>query len=420
MTTPQAPEAGKKEVLTIFLIVLVDVLSLTIIIPLLPFYAERFGASAQTVGLLITAFAFCQFLAGPILGELSDRMGRKPILILSQIGTFIGLLIFAQATTLTVIFIARIIDGITAGNLTVAQAYISDHTPPQKRAQSFAMLGIAFGVGFLIGPSISGLLADYGMHVPIYVASGLSLCSILCTMILLPREPGVAAGKPHKKILDLVTQAFNPKTYAPFFKREELRGLLIQMFLYIFSFTMFTGGFALFAERQLLWNGHPFGAREVGYYMGFMGAVGIVVQAKIVGLLVKKWGERKLMNVGLFSMCIGYAMMGFVHSLWILPFVAIIANFGAGVVRPSVTSLISQSSARNEQGAVMGVAQSLGSMGQILAPILAGFLIEKHWLTGWSCISGFMALSGLLFYHRNYLKRSNQKSVPNDPQKIST
>jgi MFS family permease len=409
-----------KELATIFLIVLVDVLSLTIIIPLLPFYAEKFGATAQTVGLLITAFAFCQFLAGPILGELSDRMGRKPILLLSQIGTFIGLLIFAQATTLTVIFIARIIDGITAGNLTVAQAYISDRTPPQKRAQSFAMLGIAFGIGFLIGPSVSGLLAGRGMHFPIFVAAGLSFCSILCTTFLLPREAGVAANKEHKKILNLVTQAFDPRMYMPFFRREELRGLLIQMFLYLFSFTMFVGGFALFAERQLVWNGHPFGAREVGYYMGFMGAVGIIVQAKMVGWLVKKWGERKLMNVGLFSMCIGYSLMGFVHSLWVLPFVAIIANFGAGVVRPSVTSLISQTSGRSEQGAVMGVAQSLGSMGQILAPILAGFLIEKHWLIGWSCTAGFMALTGLLFYHRNYLKRPNQKPIADQPQKITT
>jgi MFS family permease len=404
--------SANKELLTIFLIVLVDVLSLTIIIPLLPFYAEKFGATAETVGLLITAFAFCQFLAGPILGELSDRLGRKPVLLFSQIGTFIGLLIFAQATSLLLIFIARIIDGITAGNLTVAQAYISDRTPPQKRAQAFAMLGIAFGIGFLIGPAISGLLANRGMHVPIYVAAGLSLASVLCTTFLLPREAGVAQNRAAKKISRLLTQAFDPREYLPFFRREELRGLLIQIFLYIFSFTMFTGGFALFAERQLVWKGHPFGAREVGYYMAFMGFVGIIVQAKIVGWLVKKWGERKLMNVGLFAMGFGYAAMGFVHDLWTLPVVAVLANFGAGVVRPSVTSLISQTAHREEQGAVMGIAQSLGSIGQILAPILAGFLIEKHWLIGWSCTAGFIALIGLILYHRHrFFRRRPAASV---------
>jgi MFS family permease len=403
-----------KELLSIFLIVLVDVLSLTIVIPLLPFYAERYGASAQVVGLLITAFAFCQFLAGPILGELSDRLGRKPILILSQLGTFIGLLIFARATSLFFIFLARIIDGITAGNITVAQAYISDHTPPQKRAQAFALIGVAFAIGFMLGPPLSGLLVGYGFSAPIYLSAALSMTSILCTFFLLPKEGAPARSSGKIKYVKLITQAFAPSAYAPFFRRAELRGLLLQFFLFMFSFTLYIAGFALFAERQLVWNGHPFGAREVGIYMGLMGCFSIIVQGKMVGYLAKIWGERKVTMVGFGSMFLGYSFFGLVHSLWVLPIVAILGNFGSGVVRPSVFSLISQASDRREQGAVIGVAQSLGSLGQIVAPIIAGFLIEKHWLLGWSCAAGFVAGIALLFS-----KRSNQISITNNPQQVA-
>src|SRR5678809_980453 len=171
----------KSPLLSIFLIVLVDVLGLTIILPLLPFYAESLGATPRVVGLLVSAYAICQLLAGPPLGHLSDRIGRRPVLLVSQIGTCIGFLILAYAHTLWLVFLARIIDGLTAGNLTVAQAYIADVTDVQKRTKSFGMIGIAFGIGFLIGPGITGFLAQFGNTYPIFAAAGLSFTSILCT-----------------------------------------------------------------------------------------------------------------------------------------------------------------------------------------------------------------------------------------------
>src|SRR5438477_7489836 len=171
----------KSPLLSIFLIVLVDVLGLTIILPLLPFYAESLGATPRVVGLLVSAYAFCQLIAGPPLGHLSDRVGRRPVLLVSQIGTCIGFLILANAHTLWVVFLARVIDGLTAGNLTVAQAYIADVTDEKNRTKAFGLIGIAFGLGFLVGPGISGLLAGYGPAYPILAAAGLSLTSILCT-----------------------------------------------------------------------------------------------------------------------------------------------------------------------------------------------------------------------------------------------
>src|SRR6478672_7131496 len=172
--------------LSIFLIVLVDVLGLTIILPLLPFYAESMGATPRIVGLLVSAYAICQLIAGPPLGHLSDRVGRRPVLLVSQIGTCIGFLILGFAHTLWVVFLARIIDGLTAGNLTVAQAYIADVTEPENRAKSFGIIGIAFGLGFLVGPALSGYLAQFSKTYPILLAACLSFTSIMCTYFLLP------------------------------------------------------------------------------------------------------------------------------------------------------------------------------------------------------------------------------------------
>ena len=157
----------------------VDVLGFTIILPLLPFYSERLGASPTVIGELVSVYAVCQLIAGPILGQLSDRLGRRPLLLVSQAGTLAGFLLLAFSTHIWMLFVARAIDGATAGNLTIAQAYISDVTRPEERAKSFAVIGIAFGFGFLVGPAISGYLAHYGYQAPIFAASALSFTTIL-------------------------------------------------------------------------------------------------------------------------------------------------------------------------------------------------------------------------------------------------
>ena len=178
--------ARRSPLFPIFLIVLVDVFGLTLVIPLLAIYAEHFGATPFQATLLVSTYAVCQLVSGPILGSFSDHYGRKPVLLVSQMGTCLGFLLMARADALWIIFVSRIIDGATAGNLTTAQAYISDNTAPENRSKSFALIGIAFGVGFFIGPSVTGLLATYSLNAPIYLAAGLSLTSILCTTFLLP------------------------------------------------------------------------------------------------------------------------------------------------------------------------------------------------------------------------------------------
>jgi DHA1 family tetracycline resistance protein-like MFS transporter len=395
----------KRPLLAIFLIVLVDVLGLTILIPLLPFYAESFGASATAVGLLQSTYAGCQLIAGPPLGSLSDRLGRKPVLLVSQLGTFAGFLILASAHNLWVVFLARAIDGLTAGNLSIAQAYIADVTTPKQRMSAFGLIGIAFGVGFVLGPGASGYLsAHYGYHVPIFCAAGLSLLSILGTAFLLPsvtavadaaqpaaplaseEEAPVAPGGRRLRILDW-------KIYGTYFRRPVLGGLLWEFFLYTFAFAVFMGGFALFAERR---QGLLFGTKQVGYVLTYSGILGVLIQGSIRSKRVHKFGEVNLVTLGFAMGTIGYALLGLTYGIPLLLVAATFSSIGNGLVRPALTSLITQQVGREEQGVVLGLNQSLQSISQIVGQGLAGFLIEHLLLSTWAFWAAGVTLLALI------------------------
>jgi MFS transporter, DHA1 family, tetracycline resistance protein len=395
----------RSPLLPIFLIVLVDILGFTIILPLLPFYAEKLGASAFVVGLLVSAFAFCQFFAGPVLGQISDRVGRRPVLIVSQIGTFIGFLILANATTLWLVFLARIIDGLTAGNLSLAQAYIADVTKPSERSKSFAVIGIAFGIGFLIGPGISGYLAQYGYSWPIYAGAALSFLSILCTWFLLPSNPPVpepeeGEGPPPPAGRRL--GVFDLKGYAQYFDRPELRLHLWQFFLFAFSFSAFVSGFALFAQRRL-----EFGPKQVGYVFAYAGFLGIILQGGLIGRLVKRFGERPLVLSGFIAATIGYAGLGFTYNWKVLLLVSLASSYGTGVLRPAITSLVTQAAGRQEQGVVLGLTQSITSVCQIVAPLMAGLLIDRGLLTTWAMVTAGTTAAGIAMSMSDRRKSSN-------------
>jgi MFS family permease len=383
--------------LPIFLIVLVDILGLTIILPLLPFYAEHLGASATVVGLLISSFAFCQLIAGPILGRLSDHMGRKPLLIVSQIGTLIGFLILAYANQLWLVFLSRIIDGITAGNLSLAQAYIADVTAPENRAKSFGVIGIAFGIGFLIGPGISGFLSQYGYSYPILAAAFLSACSILCTATLLPKTG------PHEQAAEGDTgpggrrlSVFEWKAYAQHFARPELGNLLWQFLLFAFGFSLSMSGFALFAQRRYTWNGHPVAAREVGYIFAYVGFLGIILQGGLIGKLVKWLGERTLVWTGFATTAVTGAWLAWTFTIPQLLVNSTFGSYGSGGLRPALTSLITQHAGKREQGVVLGLTQSLTSVSAIVAPIIAGSLIDGGFLNAWAYSIAAVAFAGMI------------------------
>ena len=405
--------SGKNPLLPIFLIVAVDILGLTLMIPLLPFYAERLGASPTVAGMLIGVYAACQLISGPLLGKLSDQMGRKPLLILSQIGTFIGFIITANATVLWLVFLGRIIDGSTAGNLSLAQAYISDVTKPQDRAKSFGIIGIAFGLGFLIGPAISGFLAAYDYRYPMYAAALMSLTSILATTFLLPNA--AEARKLHEAaIAGEASDAPAPAApggrrvsivqwgeYVKYFRKPALANLLAQFFFFAFSFAMFVGGLPLFAERRFTWHGQPFGPTQTGYAWAWAGFLGILLQGPSLGKLVKRYGERSLNRAGFAAYVVGYTMMAFAHSIPMLVATITVLALG-GLVRPTLTSMITHSSPRREVGSVLGLNQSLNSVSQIVAPPLGGLLITHHLLAAWGFVAACVAAGGLFLSSKSY------------------
>ena len=378
-----------------FLIVLVDVFGLTLVLPLLAIYAERFGATPLEASLLVSVFAAFQLVSGPILGAISDRVGRKPMLLLSQLGTLIGFIVMAKAQALWMVFLGRVIDGATAGNLSLAQAYISDHTPPEGRAKAFALIGIAFGVGFFIGPFLSGTLSQHGLEAPIWLAAALSLTSILTTALLLP------GGKPPPPSADHDVgpggkrpSVFAPSTYSAFFGRPILGGLLLQFFFFSFAFSTFTSGFALFSERSFSVDGKPFTTKEIGYVFAYVGFLGILLQGGIVGRLVKRYGEGPLVGLGFLSASIGYLLLSQTQTIPALIGVATVLSFGNAVIRPCLSSLISRSAARHEQGTALGLSQSLGSVATIIAPAIGGALITASHLSLWAGVAALFALLG--------------------------
>jgi MFS transporter, DHA1 family, tetracycline resistance protein len=380
----------------LFFIVAVDVLGLTIMIPLLPFYAERMGATPTQAGWLIGIYAACQLISGPLLGRLSDHTGRKRLLLVSQAGTSFGFLVTALAPSLWILFLGRAIAGSTAGNLALAQAYISDVTKPEDRAKSFGIIGIAFGLGFLVGPAISGVLAQFDYRTPIFGAAALSALNILNTWFMLQDVPPGGEARtgndsPAGRRLSLVQWG----EYAEYFKRPLLAARLWQFLLFSMGFSMFVGGLPLFLERRLTWHGMPFGPREVGYTWAFAGLIGIPLQGPALGKLVRRFGEHTLNRIGLAGYVFGYVILAFCYSVPMLALATVVISIG-GMVRPVLTSMITHAAGREEHGVILGLVQSLQSIALMAAPPIGGFLITHGWLTWWGLAAAAVTFFGYL------------------------
>jgi len=299
----------------------------------------------------------------------------------------------AFAPSLLVLFIARMIDGATAGNLSLAQAYISDITKPEERAKSFGVIGIAFGIGFLIGPAVSGILAKSDYRYPIFAAAGLSALSILATAVLLPEAKPMRNDE--GKRLSLIAWG----EYVKYFREPRLAARLWQFLLFIFPFSMFISGFPLFAERRLTWHGAPFGPEQIGFVYAWVGFLGILTQGPALGMLVKKFGEATLNRVGFAAYAVGFALLAFSYTIPALVIAATVTAFG-GFIRPTLTSLITKAAPRSEQGSVLGLQQSLTSVAQISAPPFAGFLIQHGALTTWGIAAAAITGFGLILASR--------------------
>ncbi len=394
------PTMGSRSpLLPIFLIVLVDVLGFTIVIPLLAYYAEHFGASPLVATSLVSVYAVCSLISTPIIGKLSDQYGRKPLLMYSQAGSCLGFLVLAFSTSLWMVFIGRILPGLSAGNLSIAQAYISDHTKPENRAKAFGVIGVAFGFGFTFGPAMGGALGDYTVpalfdcEASFLVAAALSALSIFCTYALLPKEKSSSGALQADGPGGRRPSAFDWRVYAEYFGRPAVRALYVQFFLFSFSFSLFFSGFALFAEHNpnLGW-----GRKEVGWLFTYSGLLGIVLQGGLLGRLVKKVGELRLTLYAFVAAAVSYAIVGFSTGWQMLVVGATVAAFGQGVLRPVLTSRITQAVGRHEQGIAIGISGSLGSLAMAMSPPVGGFMLDQHQIVAWAMIPTGVSLIGLI------------------------
>lgn len=380
---PPSPSGWAKPLIPIFATVLVDVLALTLILPLLPFLGQHHGASPLVVGLLFASFSACQLISGPILGRLSDRHGRKPILMTSQVGTCVGLLMMGLSDRLEWLFVGRMLDGLTAGNLSIAQAYIADVTRPEHRTKAFGLIGIAFGLGFLVGPAASGLLAArHGFHAPLLAAAGLSAFSVVLTGVLLPKTPPAPSS---------ASAELPPRTpgAASALASSAARGRLAELFFYVASFSVLTSGLGLFLQRRF-----EFGVEETGWVFAFAGFVGALAQGGI-GRVVRKLGEARLSIVGLTMVIVGMAGVSVAGTLALLLVAVAVHGLGAAVVRPTLTTMLTTSVGERERGLALGVHQSLSSAAQTAGPLVAGALIASGALASWAWASAGLAALAL-------------------------
>ncbi len=344
---------------TIWFTVALDLVGFGIVVPILPRYAERFGASGLMVGLLFASFSLAQFICAPLLGRLSDRIGRKPVIVISLVGTALGSFVTGAAGALWVLFAGRIIDGASGASLAVAQAAVGDMATPEQRPKLLGMLGAAFGVGFVLGPALGGLASLGGVHVPFYVAGVLASVNAVAAIIRLPetKAEGHVARPTGVRTLHAATPA--------------LRQLAIIGFVTTVAFTGFESTFALLGHRRF-----GFGERGSAFLFLGVGLVLVAVQGGAYGKLVKRFGVQRLYVGGVVLLVAGMGMMS-VAVVWTVLLVALfLLSVGQGVASPSITTLVTESAPPERRGEAMGFQQSATAVGRIVGPPIAGLMFD--------------------------------------------
>ncbi|MFL6335202.1 MAG: MFS transporter [Pyrinomonadaceae bacterium] len=392
----------RSPLLVIFVTVFIDLVGFGIVIPVLPFYVEgtRFDASPRMVGLLFASYSVMQLLFTPILGRLSDKYGRRPILFFSLLGTSLGFFVLGFATTLWMLFAGRIIDGITGGNISTAQAYIADVTTEENRAKGMGLIGAAFGLGFIFGPAIGGILSRWGAHVPFLFAGGLSLANATLLYFVLPET----VTPDHPARVSAATGRWSQLVRA--LRQSRLAFVLAVYFLFVTAFSVMTASFGLFTLYRF-----GFDAHDTGWIFAFVGVVGAAIQGGLIGRLVKMFGEPLLVIVGalLFTASLVLIPLTGPHTgtAALLALGALFA-LGNGLATPSLTSLASKSAGAGEQGGVLGVTQSVASLARVAGPLVSSALIysavatlgqdgKPHNMSDASVAHTFWAAAGVMF-----------------------
>ncbi|MBI1748946.1 MAG: MFS transporter [Acidobacteria bacterium] len=362
----------KSPLAIVFLVIFIDLLGFGILMPLLPLYADYFHAPHSVVGYLVSTYSLMQFFFSPVLGGISDRVGRRPIILVSLLGSALSYTVFGLADSLWLLFTSRIVAGICGASVSTAQAYIADTTKPEERAKGMGLIGAAFGLGFVFGPAIGGMLARYGQSAPPFFAAALSGVAFLLALGFLPesRRSEQSSIDPLLRtspgLLNLIKGVRHP----------TIGQLFVVFFLLTFAFSNFETMFSLFCKNRF-----RFTASQVGYTFAYFGLLSAVVQGGLIRRISKRVGEPRLLMAGSLLMLIAFLMIPATSRVPGLLMVLGVLSCGYGLDNPSITSLISRCSRKDEQGKVLGVAQSFSSMGRILGPAWSGLAAQHFGLT---------------------------------------
>lgn len=359
-------QKSRSPLVVIFLTIFLDLLGFGLVIPLLPFFATELGATGMQVGILMTAYSGMQFLFSPFWGKLSDRIGRRPVLLISIAGNVVAMLLFAMSSNLVVFFLARAFAGMANANIGTAQAYIADITAPEDRAKGMGMIGAAFGLGFVLGPAFGGILATWHFSAPALVAAALSFVNLVLAFFNLPESlPPEARAKAKERRASRL-QTFRESLGHPF-----LPLLFLLFFLVTTGFAQLETTFALFTEKRF-----GYGARENGYLFAYIGVMLALVQGGVIRPLRKRVGEAALLLGGVALLMAGLLLMVRVETVTGLIVACTVLAFGNGMQMPALSSLVSKQAAAHDQGRILGVNQSMGSLARIVGPLVGGFAFE--------------------------------------------
>ena len=379
---------NNKKLFSVILVVFIDLLGFSLILPLLPYYTASFGANAFVTGLLVSSYAAMQFLGAPILGRLSDRYGRRPVLLISIAGTFVGFLLLGFARTLWMLFASRIIDGLTGGNLSVAQAYISDVTEAKDRAKGLGLVGAAFGLGFIIGPVSGGLLSQWGYAVPAFAAAGLAFLNLLLVYFWLPESltPEKRATMPERQPSITLGALFVA------LRRPFTGSLLITRFFFGLAFAIFQTIFALYALERFHLT-----AVQTGYVLTYVGVISVITQGYLVGRITRRVREDILIGICVIVMALGLLGWALAPSVLILLVIMAPTAVAGGLLNTILTSTLTKAVEPQEVGGIIGLSTSIESLTRVIAPILGGYLLASFgaWAPG---LFGAIILAGLSVY----------------------
>ena len=382
----------RASLLVLFLTVFIDLIGFGMVIPFLSFYAREYGASGVAVGAVVGVYSIMQFFFAPVWGRLSDRVGRRPVLLISLVASTTGYLLFAFTQSLSVLFASRVIAGIGGANIGTAQAYIADSTSPENRARGMGLIGAAFGLGFILGPPMSGILAAVGTSrglpgnlLPGLVAAGLSFTAFLVALSVL------AESKPPNLVpRSGVPPQFDRRIWRQLGSNALLASLMMGLFLTLLAVAGMEVSVTIHGRDRF-----GFEQLDMAYLFLFMGVIVAGIQGGLIGMLVKKLGEQRVIVVGAICFVIGFSL---VPSIWRVPLLYVVAFFiaiGQGLCYPALTSLVSKVAPENERGSLLGLATSVGSLARFLGPLLSGFLYDVARVAG-SFYGGAVLMLGAL------------------------